>query len=463
MNTFKIVLNVLVLVNTIFLAVQLRAMERDRFGRGQQLSANLGDEDEALQQALLASLSLNNRPNHPLVRTMQEMSRDLEELVGFIDTFSQKMEAKVASLRRQNMQVGEVNRLERKAFDHLGQMQLGIVRFHEAQSRRDEVECRTIYRELLACQRQLEATKQSLLQLGATTTTTTTTTSANPQRHEEARRAPAAVSPWQRTLAASRAARAAHLTAVPAPRQHRASLSFDPHRIPANGLNGLPLSLQGLPGVQILYYPSAALSSRVSGTCGTRAIGNAMAIRNAVLGGSITPVVVFSQAHQYDSFNSHQGTRTDEAVAIASALNLDNFHVLSFLESFDVQIIETRGAYVARRTERMVRENPFTIIESTEYRGREGTHNVNIAGDEEQFQSRIIQSIRNNRNIVAHFMCGINVESVDRPDHAVLVSIVKQEGQLPKIIYMDCNNEPILDQSMSAAFIHYLYLQCIAE
>ena len=57
---------------------------------------------------------------------------------------------------------------------------------------------------------------------------------------------------------------------------------------------------------------------------------------------------------------------------------------------------------------------------------------------------------------------GIAFKQKNRTGVGVVVSIVKRAGQPTKMIYMDSNNVPIADRSQAAAYICYLYWQCVA-
>lgn len=248
----------------------------------------------------------------------------------------------------------------------------------------------------------------------------------------------------KRAVKSCEIARLAHLSSQPNLRLDQYAMWFDPNSVSDEGLPGIPQSLKGLPGVQILYYPSPHLPSRVNGGCATRALGNALAIRDAKLKNSLNPRMVVHLSAQHDDLNSHASTASSECAKLALALNLPQLHWL---------------AYFNRKLNDAPKNNPFSIIASACYHHPQLNHSVNLH-KEDNFQAAIVQQIRRSTNIVVHFMA--SVDRINSCDHAILISIVKQAGQMPRIIYMDCNNEPIKDQSKDAAFIHYLYLQCIA-
>jgi len=360
-----------------------------------------------------------------------------------------------------------VRRLEREALFLLNDIQFGITRFQDALERSRLFACKVVHAALMVDWNRLGQIKRSIQSFIA--------------QHLPARmpvqipvrmpvRVPARISPRiparvparvpartetvrnysideiaRRAIESSRIVRQAHMSGPSILRQQRFPIAFDPRHLSNEGLPGMPQSLQNLPGVKGLYYPSFHFQDHVQGGCGTRAIGNALAIRDAEASNSLNPRTVFNNAAQHGDLNSHASTSTDEAIDLALALHLPDLHCLAFMEQYP-------GT-------QEIKNNPFPIIASTRYHHEQLNHAVNLY-DEDRFQASIVQQIRNSENIVVHFLA--SVDRVRTNDHFVLISIVKHAGQIPKIIYMDCNNEPIMDQSKDAAFIHYLYLQCIA-
>lgn len=221
--------------------------------------------------------------------------------------------------------------------------------------------------------------------------------------------------------------------------------SLEPDKVLSNSL---PRSLRSLPGVQVLYYASPTDDSIVPGTCGSRTLANAAAISIAVDDNNLSAQRVFSQASKFSCIHVCSKMGSTEMIEDAVAANMKNIHSFAFVPTYHLS--------------KQNKENPFSIIASSEYWSpinhlQNQPFIVNFE-DEPRFQDRIMRAIRGQQNCVTHFCCAVDVKEIN--DHAVLISIVKRAGQIPAIIYMDCNNCPL--SSKAAAFIHYLYLMCIA-
>lgn len=245
-----------------------------------------------------------------------------------------------------------------------------------------------------------------------------------------------------RTVHATEQAKA-HLVENTVP-HNLCSMSFNPTAPQANGLHGIPSSLRALPGVQVLYYPSPLMRSRASGTCVSRALGNAMAITAACNEHNLTAGNVHRKAAEHNDLNSHSAVSNIEVIDMAVGLHLANVHHMNIKS----------GKYYADPGI----ANYFLINASTELNTRSGLKSVDLYR-EDVFQAQVMHKIRTSENIVAHFICSVDASSPN--DHGILVSVVKRHGHMPTIIYMDCNNVPVTENSKPAAFITYLYYQCI--
>lgn len=215
--------------------------------------------------------------------------------------------------------------------------------------------------------------------------------------------------------------------------------------IPRNGFNkpALPQCITELKGVEILYYPSPRSNLRIAGTCASRAIANALAIRDAITAASLDASTVYSLADTHNDLHSHPSVTHREAIELACALNLKNTFYLNFVEQF---------------SDGKIKDNPFSVTLSTEQHDPSLGFFFNLY-TEEKTQAEIINKIRSMPTITAFFLCSVDVEH--KNDHCILIAVVKKQGCIPKIIYMDCNNQQVAERSKSAAFIHYIYLQCI--
>lgn len=365
------------------------------------------------------------------------MANNVDNLAPMIKKYADELRQTVQRIDRNSRQVSaNCHRLEREAFESLDDMQNGILKFRACFDQNRVADCTNIYQTLLQNRDRLFAIKLTLCdQLDH-----------RPEpNHANRAKNYSADAIRGRALESSRIARQAHLSGPIVLSHERFSMIFDPHHLAPNGLDGIPQSLRQLPGVHIYYFPSPDLPRKASGTCGTLAIGNALAIRDAVLSDSLNPVTIFRNAATHNDLNSNEGTRTEEAVELAIVLHLSDFHCLMFGERYP------KGG--------RAKDNPFSIIESTNYNHPQLIHTVNLT-EEDQFQATIFEKIRNSETVCVNFLTCVDRAQMN--DHGVLISIIKQKGRTPIIIYMDCNNEPIRDNSKDAAFIHYLYLQCIA-
>lgn len=215
-------------------------------------------------------------------------------------------------------------------------------------------------------------------------------------------------------------------------------LAFNPSFIPHEGFNAIPESLRLLSGVNISYYVSPYTVSQVLGACGTRVIAHALAIRDAIRHDSLSAANVFYEACKYSDLHTDVGYTMLKAIKLAQKNDLHHLHCLL-----------------------IGNENYEGIFYSTDFIRPESLLGLsNCTKDEVQIL--IAQWFRSQKTCTAHFYCVVDTaEQVH--GHAVLVSLVKKEGEQPKIIYMDCNNSPFDDQSQAAAHIHYLYLLFIAN
>ncbi len=388
------------------------------------------------------------------------MKRDVATLVPTINSKAEGMLRTVNRLYGTNPQASaKIYNFEKEIHFLVDDLQLGITKFQDAYNRHHIHDCNELYEAIMDDWHRLRKINQNIQrQIIRHAAPAIPRRMVAPVEHH---RAPVRIQQQHeaqpigharyytvdeiagRALESSRMARQAHLSRYPGHHTNQVPLTINPDQLSHEGFQAIPESLARLPRVQILYYPSPNLPARAWGCCGTRAIGNALGISDAVASNSLNPRTVFNNAARHNDLNSHSAVNSDEAVDLALTLNLPELHCLGIVERY------------ADR----VKPNPFSIFASTRYSHPQLGHSVNVY-TEDRYHAELMQRIRNSDNIVAHFWTSVDR---DRPsDHCVLISIVKRAGHIPKIIYMDSLNVPILDQSKDAAFIHYLYLQCIA-
>ena len=198
----------------------------------------------------------------------------------------------------------------------------------------------------------------------------------------------------------------------------------------------LPLSIAKLP---VLVSQLTVIKQREPGTCGSRSVANAAALCDLVRHGmSLNSANIQKMAQKYEHIHTKNGLSTKDEIELARSLDLHNTYAIALCQ------IDPIG-------KKEINRYPFTVIESTEL------EMVNLYRESEILED-IVRAIRMEKTIVANFLCHIDGDT----GHGVVVSIVKQEGQPTRMIYMDSNNMPIADHSQAAAYICYLYWQFVA-
>lgn len=194
--------------------------------------------------------------------------------------------------------------------------------------------------------------------------------------------------------------------------------------------------------IDLCYYESIQ-QPQSENTCGSRSLANALAISDAVENDRLNPQVVKKCAASYNWMHANDNLTNVDIIEKAQEHELENVYVIDYL---------TKDLCKRNRK----KANPFTIISSTD-------HDEMVCGaNEGRINDEIIKKIRSNQNITAHFICFLEPIADDAIAHAVLVSLIKQKGKKPSLIYMDSCNTPLKQEWQAAAYMSYIYWQCIA-
>lgn len=201
----------------------------------------------------------------------------------------------------------------------------------------------------------------------------------------------------------------------------------------------MPFSLRKLS--EFIKQPQV-LNQHELGTCGSRSVANALALSDVLAHGMpLESENIQIMAQKYEKLHTQNGMTSRDQINMARRFDLHNTYALAFFKNDPLD-------------NKKVNPFPFTVIESTELPV------VNLYRESEILEE-IVRSIRMQKNIVANFLCHLD-GSVGQRGHSVVVSIVKRAGNPTQMIYMDSNNLPIIRNSQVAAYICYLYWQCVA-
>ena len=183
----------------------------------------------------------------------------------------------------------------------------------------------------------------------------------------------------------------------------------------------LPMSLRRLAGVSIHHI---VVTKQGSNQCGSRAVANALAVQDVIMSGqTLNSSTIRAQAAQYDRILMNHTLEWYEVANLAHRNNLFNAHIMA-------------------RTPREQTEavHPY-VIYSTD-------------GHEYSLDD-LAASLLTHETMTAHIICNTG-------GHWVLVTIIKQEGHAPQMLYMDSCNGMLQNDSSATAYIHYLYNICLA-
>ena len=183
----------------------------------------------------------------------------------------------------------------------------------------------------------------------------------------------------------------------------------------------IPKSLQGLDKANIIHFKA---TQQGPNQCGSRSVANALAVQEIINADEpLTSANIRNHAAHYDGILINQVIEDDIVANLARENHLFNAHVL------------------AKSPKEQTGEHPPYVVYSLDTQ----SHSL-----EELIDSMLIESI-----LTAQLICNTG-------GHWVLISIVKQEGKKPLILYMDSGNGQLNDNSPATSFILYLYEHCIA-
>ena len=182
----------------------------------------------------------------------------------------------------------------------------------------------------------------------------------------------------------------------------------------------IPRALQILDRVTIRHI---GVTQQGPNQCGSRSVANALAVQDIIMAGEpLTSANIRAHATPYDRILINRIIEWNEVADLARLNHLFNAHILGKTPK------EQLGA-----------TNPY-IVYSTDRQA----HSLD----------EFIETLLIEPTITAHVICNTG-------GHWVLVTIIKQEGQISQILYMDSCNSVLRDDSVATAYIQYLYANCI--
>jgi len=183
----------------------------------------------------------------------------------------------------------------------------------------------------------------------------------------------------------------------------------------------LPMSLRRLAGVSIHHI---VVTMQGSSQCGSRSVANALAVQDVIMSGqSLNSSTIRAQASQYDRILINHILEWAEVANLARRNNLFNAHIMARIPKE-----QTEAVY------------PY-VVYSTD-------------GQEHSLDD-LAASLLTHETMTAHVICNTG-------GHWVLITIIKQEGHAPQMLYMDSCNGILQDDSAATAYICYLYNTCLA-
>jgi len=189
---------------------------------------------------------------------------------------------------------------------------------------------------------------------------------------------------------------------------------------PVSGEMPLPMSLKRLEGISIHHI---VVTQQGSNQCGSRSVANALAIQDLIMSGqSLNSSTIKAQASQYDRILINHTLEWFEVANLAHRNNLFNAHIMARIPQKQKEAVY-----------------PY-VIYSTD-------------GQEHSLDD-LAASLLTHETMTAHIICNTG-------GHWVLVTIIKQEGKIPQMLYMDSGNGKLQDNSVATAFIHFLYNTCL--
>ncbi|HML19063.1 MAG TPA: hypothetical protein PKD74_00630 [Candidatus Dependentiae bacterium] len=183
----------------------------------------------------------------------------------------------------------------------------------------------------------------------------------------------------------------------------------------------LPMSLRRLAGVSIHHI---VVTKQGSDQCGSRSVANALAVQDVIMSGqTLNSSSIRAQASQYDRILINHILEWAEVANLACRNNLFNAHIMARIPKE-----QTEAVY------------PY-VVYSTD-------------GQEHSLDD-LATSLLTHETMTAHIICNTG-------GHWVLITIIKQEGHVPQMLYMDSCNGILQDDSAATAYICYLYNTCLA-
>ena len=217
-------------------------------------------------------------------------------------------------------------------------------------------------------------------------------------------------------------------------REHATKMAIENHimgRIVAYG----PAMPTMLPGGLVQLPPSiretfparfaqpAVIRQHAPGTCGSRSVANAAALRDLVARGlPVDAKNIQATAQKYERLHTRNDLSSTDQINLARTLDLHNTYAIGFFQMDPLD-------------KKRINRYPFTVIESSEL------PMVNLYQESEILEN-IVRLIRTQKNITANFLCHLD-GAAGQAGHGVVVSIVKRAGQPTRMVYMDSNNMPV--------------------
>ena len=148
-----------------------------------------------------------------------------------------------------------------------------------------------------------------------------------------------------------------------------------------------------------------------------------MAIQDIInINEPLTPANIRAHAAHYDSILINKVIEDDIVADLARKNHLFNAHIL------------------AKSPKEQTGDHPPYVVYSLDTQ----SHSL----------EELVENMRTEDTLTAHLICNTG-------GHWVLVSIIKQEGKKPLILYMDSGNGRLAEDSLVTAIILYLYENCI--
>ena len=218
-----------------------------------------------------------------------------------------------------------------------------------------------------------------------------------------------------------------HAQAKPAPRPTPHHAQAKPAQRPIRAIHApaaeqlpLPARLQALGNATIIH---CRVTQQGSNQCGSRSVANALAVQNIIMSGeALTPANIRAHASHFDGILINRVIEDNVVADLADTHGLENTLIMAKIPK------EQKGV-----------NEPFIV-----YSLDAQTHSLDA----------LVENMLTNETMTAHIICNTG-------GHWVLVTVIKQAGQKPTILYMDSGNAPLANNSIATDMIQYLYEHCI--